>query len=48
MEVSIYVEPAARGRGVGRALLTAIVERAREMGLRHVIAAISDSATSAA
>lgn len=48
VEVSIYVEPAAHGRGVGRALLTAIVERAREMGLRHVIAAISDSATSAA
>ncbi len=48
VEVSIYVEPAARGHGVGRALLSAVVGRAREMGLRHVIGAISDSATSAA
>ena len=48
VEGSIYIEEAARGRGVGRALLEALIERTREMGLRHVIAAISDSDTSAA
>lgn len=48
VEVSIYVEAEARGRGVGRALLGSLVERTRSRGLRHVIAAISDSDTSAA
>lgn len=48
VEGSIYVEPSARGRGVGRALLEALVEGARSRGLRHVIGAISDSGTSAA
>jgi L-amino acid N-acyltransferase YncA len=46
VEGSIYVEENARDRGVGRALLTALVESARDRGLRHVIGAISDSATS--
>lgn len=46
VEVSIYVEPAARGRGVGRALLAALIESVRSQGLRHLIAAISDSASS--
>jgi len=48
VEGSIYVEEAARGHGVGRALLAALIERAKAMGLRHVIGAISDSATSEA
>ena len=48
VEGSIYVEEIARGHGVGRALLEALVERVRAMGLRHVIGAISDSDTSAA
>ena len=48
VEGSIYVHEDARGAGVGRALLVALVERARAMGLRHVIGAISDSGTSAA
>ncbi len=48
VEGSIYVEEAARGHGVGRALLGAMIARARSMGLRHVIGAISDSDTSAA
>lgn len=48
VEGSIYVEEAARGNGVGRALLEALIERARQRGLRHVIGAISDSDTSAA
>lgn len=48
VENSVYVAENAQGRGVGRALLTALVERARDLGLRHVMGAISDSATSAA
>lgn len=48
VELSIYVEEAARGRGVGRALLSALIEHVRGLGLRHLIAAISDSETSAA
>lgn len=48
VEGSIYVEEAARGHGVGRALLEALIERVRRMGLRHVIGVISDSDTSAA
>lgn len=48
VEGSIYVEESARGHGVGRALLEALIGRVRVMGLRHVIGAISDSDTSAA
>lgn len=48
VEASIYVEEDARGRGVGRALLEALIGRVRAMGLRHVIGAISDNGTSAA
>jgi phosphinothricin acetyltransferase len=48
VEGSIYVEEAARGGGVGRALLIALIDRARALGLRHVIGAISDSDTSVA
>lgn len=48
VEDSIYVEETARGHGVGRLLLATLIERLRAMGLRHVIGAISDSATSAA
>jgi len=48
VESSVYVEEAARGRGVGCILLTALIEAARARGLRHVIGAISDSQTSTA
>lgn len=48
VEGSIYVEDTARGRGVGRALLTGLIDRVRDLGLRHVIGAISDSTTSQA
>lgn len=46
VEVSVYVEAAVRGRGVARALMRAVIDAARDAGLRHVIAAISQSATS--
>ncbi|MFC5343580.1 N-acetyltransferase family protein [Brevundimonas staleyi] len=48
VENSVYVAGGLQGRGVGRALLSAVIERARELGLRHVMGVISDSATSAA
>ena len=48
VEVSIYVGDGARRRGVGRALLEALIAEARAMKLRHLISAISDSDTSAA
>lgn len=44
VELSVYLAPEARGRGVGRALMDALIERARAMGLRHLIGAIGDSA----
>ena len=48
VEVSIYVEGHARRRGVGRALLEALITGTRGRGLRHIIGAVSDSDTSAA
>jgi len=47
-EGSVYVEDAARRRGVGRALLQATMERVRQAGLRNLIGVISDSDTSVA
>ena len=46
VEGSIYVEEAARGHGVGRLLLGALIDRVRAMGLRHIIGAISNGASS--
>jgi L-amino acid N-acyltransferase YncA len=44
VELSVYIAPEARGRGVGRALMEALIARARALGLRHLIGAIGDSA----
>lgn len=44
VELSVYIAPDTRGRGVGRALMQALIERARAMGLRHLIGVIGDSA----
>jgi len=41
-EDSVYVAAAARGRGVGRALLGALLERARPAGIAVVLARIAD------
>jgi len=44
IEDSIYIDPAAQRRGVGRALLQRLIEDATEKGFRQMIAVIGDSA----
>lgn len=43
VENSVYVAPEAKGKGVGRALLAALLERAASDGFRQMIAVIGDS-----
>lgn len=43
-EDSIYLAPAATGRGLGRALLAELLARAERVGIRKLIAVIGDSA----
>ena len=42
VEDSIYVAPMAKGKGVGRALLIALVEACRAAGYRQLVAVIGD------
>lgn len=41
VEESVYVAPGFQGRGVGRALLAAVIQACRARGVRHLIAAVS-------
>ena len=43
VEDSIYLASEARGRGIGRALLAALIEAAGQRGFRQMIAVIGDS-----
>ncbi len=43
VEDSVYVAPAAQGRGVGRALLAALIEACERCGYRQMLAVIGDS-----
>ena len=43
VENSVYVAPGLEGRGVGRALLEALIERCTALGLRQMIAVVGDS-----
>ena len=43
VEDSVYVEPGMQGRGVGAALLTALIARCEAMGLRQMVAVIGDA-----
>ncbi|APR39188.1 GNAT family N-acetyltransferase [Paraburkholderia sp. SOS3] len=45
LEDSIYVDDALRGRGVGRALLQALIERCERGPWRQMIAVIADGGT---
>jgi phosphinothricin acetyltransferase len=44
VEDSVYVAPEAHGRGVGRALLTALIAQCAARGFRQMIAVIGDPA----
>jgi GNAT superfamily N-acetyltransferase len=44
---SMYVRPAARGRGVGAALLQAVIDRARERGVEDLHLGVSAAAGAA-
>ncbi|XHE13686.1 GNAT family N-acetyltransferase [Agrobacterium deltaense] len=47
VEDSVYVCPAAKGMGIGRKLLNALIEDATSRGFRQMIAVIGDSANAA-
>jgi phosphinothricin acetyltransferase len=47
VENSIYLGPAAAGKGLGRALLGALIERSRAAGLKEIIAVIADQGAEA-
>jgi phosphinothricin acetyltransferase len=44
VEDSIYIDPAAQGRGVGRALLDRLIAESTSRGFRLMVAVIGDSA----
>ena len=44
VENSIYIDEQLRGCGIGRVLLTALLERCEQLGCRQVLAVIGDSA----
>ncbi|PPD30629.1 MAG: GNAT family N-acetyltransferase [Hyphomicrobium sp.] len=43
VEDSIYVAEGVQGRGIGKALLSALVDRCTDLGFRQMIAVIGDS-----
>lgn len=42
-EDTIYLAPGAEGQGLGRALLTALLEEAQRAGIREIVAVVSDA-----
>ena len=44
VENSIYIEAGQRGRGIGKTLLRALIERCEAQGIRQMLAVIGDSA----
>lgn len=42
VENSVYLGPGAAGKGLGRALLQALIDACEEIGLRSIVAVISD------
>ncbi len=47
LEDSVYVSPDAVGRGVGKALLLAIIAACEALGVRQLIAVVGDSENAA-
>ena len=46
LEDSVYVAPEAKGKGVGRAVLTAVIAACEALGVRQLMAVIGDSGNS--
>ena len=44
LEDSIYLAPDARGKGIGAALLAALIQESEALGFRQIVAVIGDSA----
>jgi len=47
VENSIYIRPAATGKGLGRALLAELLDRSKKAGLKEVLAVIADKGAEA-
>jgi phosphinothricin acetyltransferase len=47
LEDSVYVAPEAFGKGVGRAVLSAVIEACEALGVRQLMAVIGDSGNAA-
>lgn len=47
VEDSVYVDASALGRGIGRQLLTALIDECERRGFRQMLAVIGDSANTA-
>ena len=47
VESSIYLRPAATGKGLGRGLLAALLDASKEAGLKQVLAIIADKGAEA-
>ncbi|MGE5268689.1 MAG: N-acetyltransferase family protein [Thiohalocapsa sp.] len=45
LEDSIYIDPALTGRGIGRALLQAVLQQSEALGYRQMVAVIGGSET---
>lgn len=43
LEDSVYVSPDAKGQGVGRAVLSAVIEACETLGIRQLMAVIGDT-----
>ena len=43
LEDSVYVSPQAQGKGVGRAVLAAVIEACEALGIRQLMAVIGDT-----
>ena len=46
LEDSVYVSPDAKGQGVGRAVLSAVIEACEALGIRQLMAVIGDTGNS--
>jgi L-amino acid N-acyltransferase YncA len=46
-EESIYLRPASTGKGLGKALLAALIDAGRQAGLKQILAVIADSGAEA-